>query len=368
MTLAIVDLIAAAVVAGGDAGGDAEHGERLQARVDFSNCRRRPVRIVFSQAPTDGKNNRGGGSSADDLVDEIDPAFLSEGGEVDEDVRAGTESGDDLHIHIHFDTGFELLLALLFWELLNLLQGVGRRADGHSCDLWHGAVVLGAEGLEIGVEISAVEFGDGDLLTLSGAGGEVVARFEVGGSERLRGLMVSGCGGGLSLAVSDAALIEAEYAGDDAIEVGGNLELALTAAKVSLLGIVVDAEVGLKSFLHGVGGAADAHAARDERDFLHFYAVLAEGRGHFVGVGLLGAVARCQQVATERLCGQGAGIGNSRAAQREGDFNVGGGVDVGDAVGVGLFGAVVTFQKHVFCVHRKSPRIFWLAVYAALAH
>src|SRR5262249_15843799 len=124
---AIVDLVARAVVAGRDASGNAQQTERVQAIIHGLYRIRRPARIIFGKPPTDGERHRPGRNHP---VQQVYPAALVEGGEVNRDARLGAQAGDDLDVHHDFHALIELIAPLPWRQGQDLLQGERGRIHG----------------------------------------------------------------------------------------------------------------------------------------------------------------------------------------------------------------------------------------------
>ena len=155
-------------------------------------------------------------------------------------------------------------------------------------------------------------------------------------------------------AAGDSPLVQAEHACDQAVELGGDLELPLAAAELALLGVAVAREPRLEGRLDLRHGAADLETARQRRGPPNAEAERFEHPRDLRNRLGVGAVIACQRVACERL---GAGGLRKRAArERHGQLDPLVRAQLGDPLGIALARPLASGQWDV-TGHRQLSSI-----------
>jgi hypothetical protein len=118
-------------------------------------------------------------------------------------------------------------------------------------------------------------------------------------------------------------LIDAEYARNDTIQFSRNFQRALAAAKLALVGTMVNCHPRLKRGFDGGGGTADTKTSAVGGHALHREPEAAQNRFNLPDLFLAGAVLVREFAGCQHLGRRRGGFGQSRRPDGDGDFDGG---------------------------------------------
>ena len=233
VVLAVGLAVGGAVVAGGHGDGDAEGGGGLAGGVEGVEGLRGPTGL--GAAPADGDDAGVVGGVVDGGGDGVDEALVGVGGEVDDDLCAGSDGGGD------FDVEHDLAVGAV---------GVGgcvlAAVYGDGGDLRDWLAEAFEVGADVGGSVASAEFDDADgLVCCGGSCGESVELRDldrcvgdVGGGVRLGEASALRCASREVVLLAEDAkvgpglwtVVEAEDGFDVADELGGEIDAAFADA------------------------------------------------------------------------------------------------------------------------------------------
>jgi len=337
-----------AAIAGSSEDGDAHGSGVLAGRAERIHRLLRPG--AFRAAPTDGNDRGAIRRVMDGGGQRVEKALVGVGGEINGDLRGGSDGADNFDIEFHFAVGAVRI------------AGGGIRAainrDNRNFGLRN--FEAGKIFCEVGGIISAAQFQDSHALAGAVRSGRKIVslRDNQRSVRNICGLRADFAGCIVIFAAAEMSLrlravIEAEDAFDDAFERGGNLKRPGAAAVVALC-VLVATELHAESLAERSHGAAQKNGAARGAFGNDLQTVLRSERANFGDVFGARTVLGFKRFAGKILAVLGSSCAEAverrergwrrASAKKDGDFDALVGVRRTDLARARKFGAGAGFQ------------------------